>query len=135
MSDKLVKDIKQFVDKHQKIVIVQADNPDGDSLASSLALEQILGDQSKEPTMYCGVGMPTYLRYLEGWDRVENELPDEFEASIIVDASAIILLEKLNSGPDKNRLRQKPCLVIDHHSTPPTIDFASISYIKPAVAT
>jgi nanoRNase/pAp phosphatase (c-di-AMP/oligoRNAs hydrolase) len=36
--------IKQAIDEAAKIVIVQADNPDGDSLASALTLEEILSD-------------------------------------------------------------------------------------------
>lgn len=75
------------------IVIIQADNPDGDSLASALALESILGDMGKEPFLYCGVDMPGYLHYLPGWDRVSKDLPGKIDASIIVDTSVISLLD------------------------------------------
>ncbi len=85
--------IKQIVDAAQTIVVVQADNPDADSLGSALALEHILGDMGKEPYLYCGVDVPTYLRYLSGWDRVGRELPAKFDASIIVDASTMSLSE------------------------------------------
>ena len=135
MSETVLDEIKKFIESHQDIVILQADNPDGDSLTSSLALEQILGDMGKNPIMYCGIDMPTYLRYLSGWDRVEKELPSGFDASIIVDASAITLFDRLNSGTQRDLIRKKPCLIIDHHATPPTIDFASINYIKTAVST
>ena len=77
------------------VVIVQADNPDADSLGSALALEEILGEMGKQTTLYCGVDMPGYLHYLAGWDRVEKDLPKQFDASIIVDASTMTLLEKL----------------------------------------
>jgi bifunctional oligoribonuclease and PAP phosphatase NrnA len=109
--------IKQIVDKAQKIVIVQADNPDGDSLGSALALEHILGDLGKEPYLYCGTDMPTYLRYLEGWDRVESDLPNTFDASIIVDASTMSLLEKLVQSGFQKSLAAKPCIVLDHHAS------------------
>ncbi|MDB5186011.1 MAG: Phosphoesterase, partial [Candidatus Saccharibacteria bacterium] len=56
--------INELVKDAHKIVIIQADNPDGDSLGSALALEQILGEMGTEPYMYCGVDMPGYLRYL-----------------------------------------------------------------------
>jgi phosphoesterase RecJ-like protein len=108
--------IKEIIDKAQKIVIVQADNPDGDSLGSALALEHILGDLGKEPHLYCGVDMPVYLRYLEGWDRVQTELPKQFDASVIVDASTMSLLEKLEQSGYKGALAGKPCLVLDHHA-------------------
>ncbi len=64
------KKIQNITDQAENIVIIQADNPDADSLASALALEQILGDMGKKVHLYCGVSIPSYLRYLEGWDRV-----------------------------------------------------------------
>jgi phosphoesterase RecJ-like protein len=109
--------VKQIIGKAHRLVIVQADNPDADSLGSALALEHILGDLGKEPHLYCGVDVPVYLRYLQGWDRVTQELPKTFDASIIVDASTISLLEKpVQAGYDK-RLAAKPCIVLDHHET------------------
>src|SRR5438270_9763731 len=86
------------------VVIIQADNPDGDSLGSALALEAILGDMGKEPYLYCGVEIPSYLSYLPGWDRVTKELPKNFDASIIVDTSADSLLEVLDKYQQKQRL-------------------------------
>src|SRR5580700_862606 len=105
--------IKQLVDAAQRIVIVQADNPDGDSLGSALALEHILGDLNKEPLLYCAVDMPSYLRYMSGWDRVSKELPRQFDVSIIVDASTLTLLERLINSEQASWLTAKPCLVLD----------------------
>ena len=127
--------IKQIVGDSHRIVIVQADNPDGDSLGSALALEQILGDLGKEPYLYCGVDVPTYLRYLSGWDRVSKELPSAFDASIIVDTSAIGLLESLGMTDQKNWLAAKPCIILDHHDVTPSIPFATVVCNQPAVAT
>lgn len=107
--------IQEIIAAAHKIVIVQADNPDSDSLGSALALEHILGDMGKEPFLYAGVEMPTYLRYMEGWDRVQKELPKQFDASIIVDASTMTLLEKLQESGQQGWLATKPCIVLDHH--------------------
>jgi phosphoesterase RecJ-like protein len=109
--------IRKIIGKAQKIVIIQADNPDGDSLGSALALEHILGDLGKEPYLYCGADMPTYLRYLQGWDRVSPELSKNFDASIIVDASTMSLLEKLVQAGYQKRLANRPCVVLDHHAS------------------
>jgi bifunctional oligoribonuclease and PAP phosphatase NrnA len=106
--------IAKIISQARKILIIQADNPDADSLGSALALEHILGDQGKEVSMHCAVDVPTYLRYLHGWDRVEKELPAKFDASIVVDASTLTLFEKINSA-DRQRLSGKPCVVLDHH--------------------
>lgn len=129
------KKIKKFIDDAQRVVVLQADNPDGDSLASALALEHILSDIGKDVYLYCGVDIPTYLRYLPGWDRVNNDLPSQFDLSIIVDTSSISLFEKLGTSGQQQWLASKPCIVIDHHATEPTITFAAVNYIKPAVAT
>jgi bifunctional oligoribonuclease and PAP phosphatase NrnA len=109
--------IKSLVDDAQVIVIVQADNPDADSLGSALALEQILGDLGKDPYLYCAVDMPSYLRYNSGWDRVQKDLPNKFDASFIVDASTMTLFERLTASGQQGWLAAKPCVVIDHHKT------------------
>jgi len=108
--------IQKIVNDASKIVIIQADNPDGDSLASSLALEQIIGDLGKEPHLYCGVDMPDYLKHLPGWDRVSQDIPTQFDATIIVDTSANTLLEHLESSAYRCWVASKPVIVIDHHA-------------------
>lgn len=113
----MTKEINQLVREAQKILVIQADNPDGDSLGSSLALEVVLGELGKQTYMYCGVDMPAYLRHLEGWDRVSNQLPTEFDLSIIVDASTMTLLEKLVETNKIAVIASKPCIVLDHHGT------------------
>lgn len=122
MEDK----IKQLVDSAQKIVIIQADNPDADSLGSALALEHILGDMGKDVALYGGVDTPSYLRYLAGWDRIVNDLPSSFELSIIVDADTHTLLGQLEQRGQLAWLKSKPCIVLDHHpTTDKSLTFAS----------
>ena len=129
------KQLKLLVDAAQSVVVMQADNPDGDSLASALALEQILGDLGKEPFLYCGVDMPTYLRHLPGWDRVSNELPNKFDLSIIVDTSSLSLFGNLEKSGQKQWVSSKPCIVIDHHDVKASIPFATLLINEPVVAT
>jgi phosphoesterase RecJ-like protein len=127
--------IKQLVGAAQKIVVVQADNPDADSLGSALALEHILGDLGKDVALYCGVDMPTYLRYLSGWDRVVNELPSSFDLSIIVDASTYTLFDQLEKAGQWGVLKSRPSIILDHHATvEKPLDFAAASVINDHVA-
>lgn len=121
--------IEEIIKNGQNIVIIQADNPDGDSLGSALALEQIIGDMGKEPYMYCGVEIPDYLKHLQGWDRVNKDLPGTIDASIIVDTSALVLLEKLEHNPHKGWVASKPVIVLDHHSDVP----CDIPYAKEVI--
>jgi phosphoesterase RecJ-like protein len=118
--------IKEIIHKSDKIVIIQADNPDADSLCSALALEQILGSIGKEVYLYCGVDLPSYLHYLPGSDRVSSELPNQFDASIIVDTSSDSLLEQLELNGQKGWVASKPSVILDHHATEATIKFAQV---------
>jgi len=127
--------IQQILAGAQRVVIIQADNPDGDSLGSALALEQILGDMGKDPYLYCGSGIPSYLSYLPGWDRVSKELPHQFDASIVVDTSAGSLLENLSESGQQGWIAAKPCIIIDHHNVETTISFVAVTCNHPAVAT
>ncbi len=116
-----------IIEAAESIVIVQADNPDGDSLGTALALEAILAEQGKKTALYCGVDIPGYLKYLTGWSRVLSELPKQFDASIIVDASTKTLLERATLSGEISWLATKPNIVFDHHAeTASDIDFASV---------
>ena len=127
--------INELLKKPSKIVVLQADNPDGDSLGSSLALEHILSDLGHEVSMYCGISVPSYLHYIDGWDRVVNEIPTQFDMSIIVDVSADSLFDTLNKGVARNWIASKPSIIIDHHIGESTIEYATIVCNRPAVAT
>jgi phosphoesterase RecJ-like protein len=119
--------LPEILDKAQKVLIIQADNPDADSLGSALALESILGDMGKATYMYCSVDMPTYLRYMSGWDRVAKDLPSSFDVSIIVDASTLTLFDKFQDANVQGVLKSKPCIVLDHHAiTDNPLPFASL---------
>lgn len=109
---------QQIIDKinlAESVLVIQADNPDADSLSSSLLLEELLSELGKQVYLYCAVDMPDYLKYLKGWDRVERNLPSKFDLSIVVDTSSISLLEKLNNSEQKILVAKKPCVIIDHH--------------------
>jgi bifunctional oligoribonuclease and PAP phosphatase NrnA len=108
--------IVELVQAATRIVIIQADNLDGDSLASALALEEILGEMGKETWLYCGVDVPEYLKHIRGWDRVNNDMPTQFDLSIIVDTSAVVLLEKLERSQYRNWVASRPVIVLDHHT-------------------
>ena len=128
-------DVIAAVTAASRIIVLQADNPDADSLGSALALEHILGDLGKAVNLYCGVDVPSYLRYLDGWDRVSPELSTEFDLSIIVDASTYSIFGQLEKSGDFGRLKRKPCVVLDHHAVVERpIDFAAASIIVPEAA-
>ncbi len=127
----------ELVNSAKKIVIIQAENPDGDSLGSSLALEEILSDLDKEVSLYCPVEIPKYMRYIIGWDRVVAEFDTTADLAIIADTSADVLLTKvLETSGVRSFLESHPVLVIDHHTdTASTLSFPHTALFQEAAAT
>ncbi len=121
----------------QKFVIIQAENPDGDSLGSSLAFEELLGEAGKDVKLYCAIDIPKYMHYINGWDRVEKDWPTDREVAIIVDTSAEALIQQALAVPGvRHFLETHPVIIIDHHATEGDLPFEIISYVdSKAVAT
>lgn len=130
------KNAAQLINDAGEIIIIQAENPDGDSLASSLALEEILGDLGKTVRLFCPVDIPRYLHYLNGWDRVSSNFSQKADLAVIVDTSAEVLMSKALDMPDvRHFLQTRPVLVIDHHTTKPTLSFPFTPMLMEAVST
>ena len=122
-----------FLADKESICIIQAENPDGDSLGSAIALDYLLNDKSV--SLYCPIDIPKYLHYFDDWSRVTNEFDFKADGYIIVDTAAQVLLSKLlEDTAIKNRLYNAPVLVIDHHESLDDLEFPheSIIEVRPA---
>lgn len=119
-----------------RVLVVQAENPDGDSLGSALALEELLGNQGKTVSLYCPVEIPKYLRYIAGWDRVTMDFDTKADVAIIVDTAADVLLSKVLAVPGaRHFLESHPVIVIDHHTTASNLSFEHLLVSEEAVST
>lgn len=128
-------DVNEIIKDAKSIVVVQAENPDGDSLGSSLALEEILSDLGKEVSLHCPVEIPKYLHYVAGWDRVGFEFDTKADMAIIVDTTAEILLSKTLEIPGvRHFLETHPVAVIDHHDAESTLSFDCTILNQPVVS-
>lgn len=127
---------KQLIDAANSILIIQAENPDGDSLGSALALEVILGSLGKKISLYCDVEIPKYLRYIDGWDRVTQDFDTSADLAVIVDTSSDTLIGKaLQIAGARHFLESHPVLVIDHHvETASTLSFDHTMLIEEAAS-
>ncbi len=126
----------KLIDTAKKIIVIQAENPDGDSVGSSVALEEILSDLGKEVILYCPVDVPKYLRYIKGWDRVVSDFDTNADLAIIVDTAADVLITKVLETPGvRHFLESHPVLVIDHHTTESNLSFEHTMLSGDAVAT
>ena len=122
-----------FLADKESLCIIQAENPDGDSLGSAIALDYLLNDKSV--SLYCPIDIPKYLHYFDDWSRVTNEFDFKADGYIIVDTAAQVLLSKLlEDTAIKNRLYNAPVLVIDHHESLDDLEFPheSITEVRPA---
>lgn len=132
----MYKSATQLIDNANKIIVIQAENPDGDSLGSSLALEEILSDLGRQVTLYCPVEIPKYMRYIQGWDRVVTDFDTKADLAIIVDTAADVLITKVLDTPGvRHFLETNPVLVIDHHTTESNLSFEHTMLSDDAVAT
>ncbi len=127
-----IKQIKELIENNQHILIIQADNPDADSLGSALALEQIFTKLNKTVDLFCAVHIPNYLHYLTGWDRVSNEMPKKIDVVFFVDVSTLTLLDKIIRSKDIEKIKNKQVIILDHHQeTKNIIDFANLIISTP----
>jgi len=132
----MYEEAKKLIDTAKKIIVIQAENPDGDSLGSSLALEEILGDINKKVVLYCPVEIPKYLRYITGWDRVVNDFDISADLAIIVDTTADVLISKVLETPGiRHYLETHQVLAIDHHVSKSNLSFDHTLLVDEAVAT
>ncbi len=130
MNKDNVAKFKDLISSSKKVLIVQAENPDADSLASSIALEQLLTILNIETHLYCAVNMPSYLKYVSGWDRVSSDFIIDFDLTIFVDVSTTTLLKKISDLNFLPKIKLKPSIVIDHHTiVNNNIDFAELSIV------
>ena len=132
----MYKKFAEFVEGKEKICVIQAENPDGDSLGSAIALDYLL--EGKEVSLYCPVDMPQYLHYFADWSRISNKFDWRADGYIIVDTAATVLLSKLlEDTAIRNKLYTAPVLVIDHHETEDDLDFPHEAIIetKPSCTT
>lgn len=118
-----------FIKDKKSICIIQAENPDGDSLGSAIALDYLIKDA--DISLFCPVDVPKYLHYFPDWSRVTNEFDYRADGYIIVDTAATVLLSKLlDDLAIRNRLYTAPVFVIDHHETKDDLDFEHESIIE-----
>ncbi len=128
-----IKKLEELIANTKTVLILQPEKPDTDSLSSSLALEAFLENLGKKVVMYCQDEIPGYIRVLDGWDRVTDTFPKEFDLTILVDTGGpnMILrtLEKHQAA-----LTKRPFAIIDHHLTREAMPFPADEIIDPSCA-
>lgn len=127
-------ELGELIANTNTILILQPDSPDGDSLGSALGLEEMLGDLGKTVHLYSYKEPEPYLHFLEGWDRVAQDLPKQFDLVILVDTGSPALIKSALEH-HFTELTAKPMVVIDHHVSRQDFGFETVQIVEEAVAT
>ncbi len=112
--------VKQLIEKYDRIIIHRHINPDGDAYGSQLGLKRIIELNYPKKEVYA-VGDVNTFQFLGELDTI----PDEYYSEalvIIVDVCVSYLIS------DHRYKKAKEVLVIDHHLNQP--DFECISFIE-----
>jgi len=107
----------------QRFLVASHQSPDGDAIASILALSLFLREQGKEVVSFNLDGVPDELAFLPGADRVVRELPEGacFDAGFVLDSGEL----RRAGGFLKDCCRQ--LINIDHH--PHSEPFGAINWV------
>jgi len=118
-----IKTILEIIEKHQRFLVAAHESPDGDALASTLALTLALRDMGKDVVAFNRDGAMSPFGFLPGADTIVDSLDGEepFEVGFVLDAG-----ELHRVGTD---LRQRCALLvnIDHH--PYSEDFGEYYFV------
>ncbi len=123
-----IKQLGQLIDGAKTVLVLQPEKPDTDSLTSSLALEQILGELGKTVILYCKDKIPHYISYFEGADRVVDEFPKQYDIAILVDTGGPGQVTRTLED-HQPKLVKKPFTVIDHHPTRESLPFENLEVV------
>jgi phosphoesterase RecJ-like protein len=135
MTTKEVEELKELLNKKQKIVIVPHRNPDGDALGSTLALYQYLKQLNKHTiSLISPNNYPEFLQWLPFQEEIIQFHKETEKARALVAEATLIFTLDFNDlsrvGHDMQYALQgnkkATFVMIDHHQAPS--DYAAYTY-------
>ncbi|PLY04865.1 MAG: DHH family phosphoesterase [Desulfuromonas sp.] len=122
-----IEEILKHVREGERFLVTAHENPDGDALASTLALTLALREAGKKVEAYNRDGVPDTFKFLPGSDSVVSELDSEqqFDAVFVLDSGDL-----RRAGNDLQQ-RGKTLINIDHH---PGSEFGDVILLDTAAS-
>lgn len=113
-SKKPLLEILREIRKGRRFLVATHENPDGDGLASSLALARGLRQLGKKVKVYSRDPVPVSLRFLPGWESISSRLlsGERFDVSFLVDCA---VPSRVGSEFERHPGLGKK-IVLDHHA-------------------
>lgn len=119
----MIATILKAIEESQRILVASHEGPDGDAIASTLALTLALRELGKEVTAYNRDGVPSPFEYLPCSETVVSTLPEgvQFDLGFVLDAG-----ELRRAGAHLPALCTR-MVNIDHH--PCSEEFTPLYYV------
>lgn len=107
----MIRKTAELISSRSRFVVAAHESPDGDALASTLALVNALREMGKDAVAYNVDGVPENFQFLPGSALVRSQLGDDecFEIGVILDAG------ELRRAGNHLRDRCELLINIDHH--------------------
>ena len=117
--------IKEEIEKAEKIVILTHENPDGDAIGSCIAMYMALEKMGKNPDLIIPE-LPKIYKFLPCTDKIKKEGSNEqYDLAIALDAATIKTLNGWSNYFETAKSR----IVIDHHGT--NTMYGDINFVNP----
>jgi len=118
--------VKQIIEENNTFLITSHINPDGDSIASMLALFEMITGLGKKAKMVIADKVPPVYNFLAYYDKIEVYSPaytkKSFDVAIVIDCGDYNRIEKVKDVIDGDFV-----LNIDHHIGNPR--FGTYNYV------
>ncbi len=87
----MIESILSVIRQGNRFLVASHENPDGDAIASTLALANALREMGKDVVAYNQDGVPNDYRFLPGWEKVVTSVPKDasFDAGFVLDAGEL----------------------------------------------
>lgn len=119
----MIKTILEKIDAGQSFLVASHENPDGDAMASTLALVNFLRECGKDVVAYNKDGVPKDFTFLPG----SETLVDQLDADALFDVGFILDAGELRRAGTHLKGLCRSLVNIDHH--PHSEDFGDIYYL------
>ena len=124
----MIEQVAALLAANRRFLVASHESPDGDAIASTLALANALREQGKEVVALNRDGVPADYRFLPGWERVVTTIPADsrFDVAFVLDAGELRRAGAWIRGACRTLVN------IDHH--PHSEDFGDLYWVDPAAS-
>lgn len=125
-----INDVAEALVRHRRFLLTSHYNPDGDNIASQLALASILKSLNKQVAIVDQDPVPGRYRFLPGWESVSNQIvPQNASCVVVLDCGNI---DRIGKVADIITPATMELINIDHHISNNL--YGHFHYVDPAAS-